>query len=59
MFLKTFAQLMAIWNGHSKWGKERVVIRVDGKDYDIGDIVQHKDGVLGDYIVINVKPLEV
>ena len=50
---------MAIWNGHSTWGRERVVIRVDGKDYDIGDIVQHNDGVLGDYIVINVKPLEV
>lgn len=38
--------------------KMRVIIRVDGKDYDIDNIQPGSDGVLGDYLVLVAKPLD-
>jgi hypothetical protein len=37
----------------------RMVVRIDGLDYDIQNITLNTDGVLGEYIVLHTVPLEV
>lgn len=38
---------------------QRVVVRLNGLDYDIANITTSYDGVLGDYIIINTCKLDV
>ena len=37
----------------------RTIVRLGGKDYDIGTATRSHDGVLGDTIILHAVPLEV
>lgn len=37
----------------------RVLVRIDGRDYDVDLVVPSSDGVLGNTLIIHGKPLEV
>ena len=37
----------------------RLVVRIEGKDYDIQDVTLNNDGVLGEYFVLHTTPLEI
>jgi len=37
----------------------RVLVRVDGKDYDISNVTINNDGVLGEYFVIHTTQIEI
>jgi hypothetical protein len=61
----TFQELVSrIWAKKDKPIKgntyfTRILVRIDGKDYDISDITLNEDGVLGEYFVIHTTPLVV
>ena len=37
---------------------KRVLVRINGIDYAVDNVILKHDGILGDYLVIETKPLD-
>lgn len=48
-----------ISNHTTTYFNARVIVRLNGKDYDISHVTAAHDGVIGDNIVLHATPLEV